>query len=319
MSWYALSHLADHTLECGLTTVIANDSWSTGMVLAHIAEFDVRRLFVPAAHPSMHSYCVHVLGLSEDAANKRIRVARKAREFPAIFLAIAEGRLHLSGAYLLASHLTQDNVGELLTAAAPRTKAEIEAMLAQRFPRQDVETRITVTSESPALLPGSSPSSNQLVPGPVETPHPKVTPLAPERFAVQFTMGQEAHDKLRYAQSLLSHAIPAGNIPEVFERALDALIANLEKTKFAAVSRPRAARGKASTDPRCIPAHVKRAVRERDGDRCTFTSESGQRCPSVSLLEFDHIDPVACGGAATIDNVRIRCRVAPGVAARGSH
>ena len=160
MSWYALSHLADHPLKCGLSTVIANDSRSTGIVLAHIAEFDVRRLFVPEAHPSMHSYCVHVLGLSEDAANKRIRVARKAREFPAIFLAIAEGKLHLSGAYLLASHLTTENVAELLRAAERKTKAEIEALLAQRFPRQDVATRVAEISESPTLLQGSSPSGS---------------------------------------------------------------------------------------------------------------------------------------------------------------
>ncbi len=310
MNWYALSHLADHTLKCGLTTVISNDSMSTGIVLAHIAEFDVRRLFVPEAHPSMHSYCVHVLGLSEDAANKRIRVARKAREFPAIFLDIAEGRLHLSGAYLLASHLTTENAAELLTAAGRKTKAEIEALLAERFPRQDVATRIAVVSVSPTLIEHSTDSSsNPLAPGPVETPHPRVTPLAPERFAVQFTMGQEAHDKLRYAQSLLSHTVPSGGIPEVFERALDALINKLEKTKFAATSRPRTARGKTSTDPRSIPAHVKRAVRERDRDRCTFVSESGQRCTSVKLLEFDHVDPVACGGEATIDGMRLLCRV----------
>lgn len=311
MNPYSLSHLADHALEQGLATVVANDSWSTARVLAHIAEFDVRRLFAPAAHPSMHSYCVHVLGLSEDAANKRIRVARKARAFPAILSAIAEGRLHLSGAYVLASHLTLENVGELLTAADRKTKGEIESLLAQRFPQQDVPTRITVASESPTLLQSSSApgsSSNQVAPGPVETPYPRVTPLAPERFAVQFTMGQEAHDKLRYAQSLLSHTIPTESIPEVFERALDALIAKLEKTKFAATSRPRAARGRSSTDPRCIPAHVKRAVRERDGDRCTFVSESGQRCPSEQLLEYDHVDPVARGGVATIDGMRLRCR-----------
>jgi len=53
---------------------------------------------------------------------------------------------------------------------------------------------------------------------------------------------------------------------------------------------------------------VKRAVRERDQDQCTFQSESGQRCPARMRLEFDHIEPVARGGRATVDGMRLRCR-----------
>ena len=45
-------------------------------LLADIAEVDARRLYLPAAHPSMFSYCVHELRLSEEAAFKRIHAAR---------------------------------------------------------------------------------------------------------------------------------------------------------------------------------------------------------------------------------------------------
>ena len=38
----------------------------------------------------VRAYCVGELRLSEDAAFKRIRVARKAREFPVLFVAIAD-------------------------------------------------------------------------------------------------------------------------------------------------------------------------------------------------------------------------------------
>ncbi len=311
MNPYALSHLADHDLKQGLAAFVGKDSRTTAHLLAHIAEFDERRLFAPAAHPSMHSYCVHVLGLSADAANKRIRVARKAREYPAIFPAVAEGRLHLSGAAMLASHLTLENVDELLTAAAHKTNDEIEAVIAQHFPRQDAPTRITPVSASPELLQGSFPpeaSTNQLAARPVETSHPRVTPLAPERFCVQFTMRQEMFTKLRYAQSLLGHQVSSGDLPELLERALDALIAKLEKTKFAATDRPRAARPRTSTNPRYVPAHVRRAVNERDGGQCTFVSADGARCPERSSLEFDHILEVARGGEASVDGLRLRCR-----------
>jgi hypothetical protein len=49
-------------------------------------------------------------------------------------------------------------------------------------------------------------------------------------------------------------------------------------------------------------------VWERDGGQCGFVGDSGQRCPERSRLEYDHADPVARGGEATAENVRLRCR-----------
>ena len=37
-------------------------------------------------------------------------------------------------------------------------------------------------------------------------------------------------------------------------------------------------------------------------------SEAGRRCESRWQVEFDHVQPVADGGAATVDNVRLLCR-----------
>ena len=53
---------------------------------------------------------------------------------------------------------------------------------------------------------------------------------------------------------------------------------------------------------------MKRAVWERDGGRCTFVSESGHRCESRTRLEYDHVEPVAQGGQATVKDLRLRCR-----------
>jgi 5-methylcytosine-specific restriction endonuclease McrA len=263
----------------------------------------------------MFAFCVGELRFSEEAAYKRIHAARAARRFPAIFPAVADGRLHLSAVVLLAPHLGPENAEELLAAAAHRTKAEIERLLAERFPRPDLPERVRVlpsapSSPAPTLPVEPTPARiEQHAPGRVEapTPPPKVAPLSPQRFALQVTIGESTHDKLRRAQALLGHQIPTGNIAEVLDRALDALIAQLERRKFAATPRPR--RGKrSSTRPRHIPAEVKREVWQRDGGQCTFVSEAGHRCPERSRLEFDHIDPVARGGQATVERMRLRCR-----------
>src|SRR6266511_215561 len=104
MRAYSLSHLTDPELLRGLASLIAQDRVTTAALLAHLAEVDGRRLYLPAAYPSMYLYCVGELRMSEDSACKRIRAARAARQFPAVFEALASGRLHLSAVGLLAPH-----------------------------------------------------------------------------------------------------------------------------------------------------------------------------------------------------------------------
>lgn len=131
---YVLAHLSDTVLLRNLIALVTQERHTTAFLLAHIAEVDSRKLYAPAGYSSMHAYCVDGLGLSEDASYKRIQAARAARQIPAILDAIAEGRLHLSGACLLAPYLTQENAEELLAESVGRRKSEIESMLARRFP-----------------------------------------------------------------------------------------------------------------------------------------------------------------------------------------
>jgi hypothetical protein len=326
VSKYSLSHLTDHALLCDLSALVAQDRVTTAELLAHIAEVDARKLYVPAAYPSMYAYCVGELRLSEDAAAKRIQAARAARQFPVLFETLADGRLHLSGACLLAPHLARETADELLAAAAGKTKSEIAELVAQRFPCPEVpprvqplgpplvidqhasgqvETRIEPLNPEIAQAPTA-----QHAPGHVEvnTARPRVKPLGPERYVLQVTIGRETHEKLRHAQALLGHQIPTGDLAQVLDRVLDLAIGRLERQKFAAAQRPRLGRRRTSANGRYIPAHVKRAVWERDGGQCTFMSEAGRRCAARARLEFDHVEPVARGGQATIDGMRLRCR-----------
>jgi 5-methylcytosine-specific restriction endonuclease McrA len=326
-------HLSDQVLTRGLVTAIVQESNATAMVLDHVAEFDARRLYRAAGYSSMFAYCVEKLHRSEDATYKRIQAARAANRFPAIFDMVADGRLHLSAVCLLAPHLTEDTAGELLAAATHKSKAQIEQLLAERFPRPDMPTRVqalpVVPLPEPAeLAPGqvgmqdlplaSSPMGNELelAPGQVQVPlvlapeedRARVKPLAPQRFALQVTIDQETHDALCYAQELLSHELPSGDVAQVLAMALKALIPQLEKRKFAATSQPRPRRRSSSPNPRYIPPDVQRAVWKRDQGQCTFVSDDGHRCEARKFVEFDHVQEVARGGEASIDRLRLRCR-----------
>jgi 5-methylcytosine-specific restriction endonuclease McrA len=119
-------------------------------------------------------------------------------------------------------------------------------------------------------------------------------------------MDQNMYEQLRYAQSLLGHALPSGDVMKVLERALGSLVRELEQKKFARCARSRPRRS--SANGRYVPAEIRRTVWQRDGGQCTFVSEKGKCCEERTRLEFDHVDPMARGGQTTADRMRLRCR-----------
>jgi hypothetical protein len=334
MTRSALAHLTDSALLRELHSLVAQDRATTALLIAHLGETDARRLYAPAGYPSMFEYCVKELHFSEDEAYRRIRAARLARQFPSIHDRLADGRLNVTALTLLAPYLSGDNAEGLLSAATRKSKAQIEQLLAERFPQPDLPTliaplapstcgaqlapeRVIFTSpehalpttgelEMSALMASSPESAGSGAANAAVTPPTRVAPLSPERYAIQCTISGEIHAKLRYAQELLGHAVPSGDLAQVLDRALDALIAKLEQQKFAQTDRPRPCRR--SDDARHVPANVKRAVWERDGGQCTFVGENGHRCESRTRLEFDHVEPVTTGGHATVNGLRLRCR-----------
>jgi len=331
---WALAHVPDDVLLRELPVQASRERGATAVLLAHLAEVDARGLFRAAAYSSMFAYCVGELRMSEDAAYKRIRAARTARRFPVLFDMVADGRLHLAAIGLLSPHLTDGNVEELLSAAIGRTRSELEILLVRGLPAAsggcgpegDSWPAATgpglLLDPSPGMHPDRTTGSESLAPGPVALPEQvtsaspevppsrrsRLVPLARGGFELRLDIPASTHAKLRRAQDLLSHAVPSGDVAEVLDRALDALIVKLERRRYASTDRPPEAPSRPTRSARHVPAAVKRAVRQRDGDRCTFTSAGGRRCEARRFLEFDHIHPVARGGVATLENLRLRCR-----------
>jgi len=344
MSAYSLRHLSDASLSVALAASAADDRQANATLLAHIAEFDRRQLFLPTKYPSMFRYCVGHLRMSEDMALKRVRVARVARRFPLVFDAVAAGRLNLSGITLLARRLTRANGRELLEAAMNRSTREIQDLLARRFPMvAPVVGPVNATPGAGAptcagptaqalgrATAETGPKAQQIAQaaGPVEIAgifeapapnslpelHVRVTPVAPGRYELAGVIGQQAHDALMASRELLGHAVPSGDLAEVLERAIALQHVQLRKRRCGATDRPRTRAGangatpSDSADPRHVPAAVRNAVWKRDGDRCAFTSADGHRCEERSQLELDHVVPVARGGRATVENLRLLCR-----------
>jgi 5-methylcytosine-specific restriction endonuclease McrA len=173
---------------------------------------------------------------------------------------------------------------------------------------------------APAASGVRSEASPVLAPSPaafVPTPRPIVQATAPERYRVQFTIGQETHEKLRRLQGLLRREIPDGDPGAIFDRALTLLLERVEKKKLGATARPRSrAPIRPGTDSsirklafrsREVPREVKRALWRRDDGQCGYISPGGRRCSERTFLEFHHVQPHAKQGPATVANISLRC------------
>ncbi len=61
-------------------------------------------------------------------------------------------------------------------------------------------------------------------------------------------------------------------------------------------------------NPRYISAHIKTAVFQKSGGHCEYVDpQTKRRCESRSYLQIDHITPVALGGQAVLQNLRVLC------------
>jgi hypothetical protein len=307
MTRWNLSERADDDLVSGLDRLVSVERQSTADVLAHLAEVDTRKLYADRAYTSMFQYVVEHLGYSEGAARRRITAARLARRFPSVLERVVSGAVHLSGLGLLGPHLNEVNHIELLDAARGRTKRQIEELIAARWPRPDVLPMIVpvATSAPPAPEPASSPTLPPATP-PQGRPVSGTAPLSADSFSVAFTIDRQTRDVLAEAQDLLRHAVPDGDIGTIVARALDGLVKDLRKRKFAETDAPRSST-KARPDSRTPPAEVKREVAERDGRRCAFVSDDGRRCTATAWLEYDHVEARGRGGASSTDNIRLLC------------
>jgi hypothetical protein len=343
-----LPDLSDDELLRRLEALVRDSRRTEAELIAHIGEVDARRLYARKACPSMFAYCAERLHLSDAEAYFRITAARAARRHPLVLSMLADGRLHLTAVVKLAPHLTAENCEELLARAVHKTKREVEELVADWSPRPAapaVVRKLPAPLEPKAVSPVSIPpsprpdsvershegpiaieryvggaarldGSTSVAPAPVHTLRPTeiarwpntFEPSGQSRYRVQFTASATLRQKLERLRALMRRSVPDGDLARVIEEAVTEKLERLEARRFGSTRKPRASARTAASGARHIPAAIRRAVRERDGDRCRFVDAAGRRCTARYDLEFHHRRPFGHGGAHSLDNVSLVCR-----------
>src|SRR5262249_4894627 len=142
MTSYSLQHESAQALRTGMVAGFTCERSNGARLLAYIAEFDQRRAWREAGYNCMSAYLVGEFNISDESAYKRTNAARVAYQYPLLFEAVADGRLHLSAIILLGPRIAPGNVDHLVAIASHQTCEEIRRLLAESFPQPGVPTSI---------------------------------------------------------------------------------------------------------------------------------------------------------------------------------
>ena len=137
-----LEKLSSEELLHSAETLVVSENTSIAKLIAHLAEMSSRKTALKLGYSSLYQYCIERLNLSEGAVPARIHVSNVSRRFPQLLVALAETRVSLTVAALLAPHLTEDNVQKLISDCAGMTRRQTEEYLVAIKPKPVFEPSI---------------------------------------------------------------------------------------------------------------------------------------------------------------------------------
>lgn len=294
-----LAGLSDQALTAMLIEAAADERRSLAVLLVALGEFEDRKLAEGTVHGSLYRYCTQVLKYSEDAAYKRIRAARRAKQFPSIIRRVISGDLSLSILVLLSPHLTSENYRSLLDRTRGMPKRKVEALVARLEAPQPAPREVIRHLPPPPIAAGPVQTEGLLLSAPV----PEGRSSA-EMIRFSFNGSEAFLAKVDRCKQLLRHTYPQGKLEDLFDEAVEALLDARDPDR-----RKEPQRRESDPKARRIPAWVRDAVWKRDGGCCVFMDDQGLRCSGRDFLEYDHVVPWARGGPSDDpSNIRVLCR-----------
>jgi 5-methylcytosine-specific restriction endonuclease McrA len=270
-------------------------------LLLALAEFDRLGVYRQLGFPSLFDFLHREVGLSRGSAYYRQVAARFVGEFPEIAEPLRDGRLCVSNVPQLAKVMTTENRAEVMPRFFHRSKREAKQVVAEICPAEVVPRR-TVVTVVPLLAPVEpAPVGVQLVER--DRTHPEgarpvpevrrtvVEPLTQHETRMHVTVSPAFMALLKKARAGQGHVQPGATDEQVLTAALELLIEKQEKRKAS------------------VPPKVKREVRRRDEGKCQWKLDSGGVCGSEVRTEIDHVVPRGRGGASTVSNCRVLCKL----------
>ena len=216
----------DELIRSAAKLVVAENG-NIAKLIAHLAEMSTRKTALELGYKSLYDYGIRCLNLSEGAVTARIHVANVSRRFPQLLAALAESRVSLTVAALLAPHLTEENVDGLISDCAGKTRRETEEYIVAFRLKPVFEPSIRKRPEPPKkgtqVEPLSSSPSPRPTP-PVEKSKSSPTilqPAQPAIFNLRFSANGDFRDKFERLAEVLGVDNAQAHMADILEKAID--------------------------------------------------------------------------------------------------
>ena len=336
-----LEDLTTDALDRSAEETVRAEKRNVALVIAHIAEISRRKAELECGYKNIFDYCTRRLQLSEGSVARRLQVANVSKRFPQLLVALAENRISLTVAGLLASHLREDNVDKLLSDCAGKSTRSVEEYLVALRPKpvfkpsirkrpsqsrrsDETDQKIRPTSEPPEQSSAQEKPSQQL-----RTPN-LLEPAEPEVFNFRFAADADFKAKFERLAEVLGVENPLKNMAEVFERAVDISLEKkdpkkkherrIERQRKQSTAREKSRAREISKSggvgngekekgkSRHIPSEVRERVLDRASHQCQFTARDGTRCTARTGLEIEHERPFALFHSHEERFLKVLCR-----------
>jgi hypothetical protein len=341
----ALKRKSSEELDASARNLAVKDKVNDAEIIAILTELRDRDYHKELKYPNLFTYAVERLNLSEGSVFRRTQVARVCRTYPQILESLFSGRIHLTGASLIAPHLEEGDADALLAMAEGKTKRELQKILAASRPKK--EFRPSVRKQPAAVV-----EENAEVPAPrdakpAEKPHPSpgrprtwdlLEPATEERYNFRFSAGKGFTEKFQRLAEVLNIGAPHAHIEAVFEKALEIALEKkdpkrkLERRRKREARKQRSPAGDAQKElrhrpgketrqgnggfgaeaggravSRYVPSEVQERHFERAGYQCEYRGPDGARCPCRTGLQIEHTRPYAVFKSHDERYLRVYC------------
>jgi 5-methylcytosine-specific restriction endonuclease McrA len=340
-----LEGLSTEALDQSAEKAVRAEKRNVANVIAHIAEISRRKAELECGYKNIFDYCTRRLKLSEGSVARRLQVANVSRRFPQLLVALADNRISLTVAGLLAPHLREDNVDNLLSDCAGMSTRGVEEYLVALRPKpvfkpsirkkpshskesdkvqsEEQQETLQETEQPEQTPPPAEDTPSQPPPG----PSPNVLEAArPDVFNFRFSADGKFKEKFERLAEVLGVENPLKNMAEVFERAVDISLEKKDPKKKQERRKERerkhsvpkeksrareiSAEEKVShneSGSRYIPSAVRERLLERAAYQCQYTARDGTRCTARTGLEIEHERPFAIYGSHEERFLKVLC------------
>ena len=324
-----------------LQKLVGSELETVATFLLRLMEFEREKMHERLGYASMWDFCRRGLGLCESTTGRRLKATRIIERFPVVVDYLRDGRLCTTRMLMLSDVLTPENASDLFEQAARRSMKDIELLVAMARPQPAPPVRIQKLPEprrpvvaapsfafhaeaapiAPAEpLPSPTPEAAPCPAPPRPARRAEIHPTSAQEYVARLPVSRAWVQKLEMAKKLGGHVVPTGDPVEILELALDLFIEKHGKRRGAIAVRPACAEAMPERATPSVPAEApipkrerftadeRRQIWARDGGRCTWAMDSGERCESEHQLEIDHIEALGKGGSSDVRLARLLCR-----------